>query len=85
MLLRWTRDEPPPARDLEEAAMLAAWHSKARGSAVVPVDWTRRKYVRRPRAAAAGLVMVTRAETLMVRPDDATERALRAGATEPRA
>lgn len=85
VLLRWTRDEPPPGRDLEEAAMLAAWHSKARGSSVVPVDWTRRKYVRRPRGGAPGLVMVTRSETLMVRPDDEIERSLRARATEPRA
>jgi hypothetical protein len=77
VVLRWSRDEPPPARDLEEAALLAAWHSKARGSAVVPVDWTRRKYVRKPRGAPAGLVLVQRAATVFVRPDPAVERSLK--------
>ena len=76
VVLRWTRDEPPPARDLEEAAMLAAWHSKARGAAVVPVDWTRRKHVRKPRGGAPGLVIVQRAHTIFVRPDAALERKL---------
>lgn len=69
VVLRWTRPEPPPARDLEEAAVLAALHSKARTSGSVPVDWTRRKYVRKPRKAAKGSVLVDRAQTLFVAPD----------------
>lgn len=77
VVLRWSRDEPPPARDLEEAAQLAAWHSKARGSRVVPVDWTRRKHVRKPRGGAPGLVLVQRVKTIFARPDAALERALR--------
>jgi hypothetical protein len=77
VVLRWRRPEPPPARDLEEAALLAAWHSRSRGSAVVPVDWTRRKYVRKPRGGAPGLVVVQRCETVMVRPDAEAERRLR--------
>ena len=78
VVLRWQRDDPPPARDLEEAAQLAAWHSKARGSTVVPVDWTRRKWVRKPRGAAPGLVLLDRSKTLFVRPDSEVERRLRA-------
>ncbi|HJU65541.1 MAG TPA: NFACT RNA binding domain-containing protein [Gemmatimonadaceae bacterium] len=78
VVLRWQRDEPPPARDLEEAAILAAWHSKARGSTVVPVDWTRRKYVRKPRGGAPGLALVSRAKTVFVRPSAEVERKLRA-------
>jgi predicted ribosome quality control (RQC) complex YloA/Tae2 family protein len=74
------RDEPPPARDLAEAALLAAWHSRARGSTTVPVDWTRRKYVRKPRGAAPGLVTVERTRTVFVRPDAGAERRLRAHA-----
>ncbi|HJU89640.1 MAG TPA: NFACT RNA binding domain-containing protein [Gemmatimonadaceae bacterium] len=77
VVLRWVKDETPPARDLEEAAILAAWHSKARGSAVVPVDWTRKKYVRRPRGGQPGVALVTQSATMMVRPDAAVERALR--------
>ncbi|HEU4641997.1 MAG TPA: NFACT RNA binding domain-containing protein [Gemmatimonadaceae bacterium] len=76
VVLRWQRDEPPPTRDLEEAALLAAWHSRSRGSTVVPVDWTRRKYVRKPRGAAPGLVLLQRADTLFVRPEPAVLRRL---------
>jgi predicted ribosome quality control (RQC) complex YloA/Tae2 family protein len=79
VVLRWRRPEPPPARDLEEAALLAAWHSRARGSALVPVDWTRRKYVRKPRGGAPGLVVVQRCKTVMVRPEGEVERRLKAG------
>lgn len=79
VVLRWRRPEPPPARDLEEAALLAAWHSRARGSTLVPVDWTRRKYVRKPRGGAPGLVVVQRCKTVMVRPDGEVERRLKAG------
>jgi len=77
VVLRWSRDEPPPSRDLEEAAVLAAWHSKSRGSALVPVDWTRRKYVRKARGGAPGLVLVQRSETVFVAPDERVERRLR--------
>jgi predicted ribosome quality control (RQC) complex YloA/Tae2 family protein len=77
VVLRWTNDDPPPARDLEEAAVLAAWHSKSRGAGLVPVDWTRRKYVRKARGGAPGLVLVSRAETIFVTPDERVERRLR--------
>ena len=77
VVLRWSHDEPPPARDLEEAAVLAAWHSKSRGSGLVPVDWTRRKYVRKARGDTPGLVLVQRSETIFVKPDERVERRLR--------
>lgn len=77
VVLRWSRDEAPPPRDLEEAAVLAAWHSKSRGSSLAPVDWTRRKYVRKAKGGAPGLVLVQRAETIFVAPDERVERRLR--------
>jgi hypothetical protein len=69
VVLRWSGEGRPPARDLEEAATLAALHSKARTSATVPVDWTFRKYVRKPRRSPPGRVAAERVETLFVRPD----------------
>lgn len=69
VVLRWNAGETPPARDLEQAAILAALHSKARSSGSVPVDWTRRKYVRKPRKAPPGSVQLDRAKTLFVEPD----------------
>jgi len=77
VVLRWTKSDAPPARDLREAASLAAWHSKARGAAVVPVDWTRRKHVRKPRGAKPGTVVLREERTIMARPDAALERRLR--------
>jgi predicted ribosome quality control (RQC) complex YloA/Tae2 family protein len=72
VILRWPDAEAaPPARDLAEAAQLAAVFSRARTSATVPVDWTRRKYVRKPRGAAPGLVIPQRVKTLFVEPDEA--------------
>jgi predicted ribosome quality control (RQC) complex YloA/Tae2 family protein len=74
VILRWSEPEAnPPARDLEEAATLAALFSKARTSALVPVDWTRRKHVRKPRGAPPGAVIPQRVKTLFVTPDVAAE------------
>lgn len=69
VVMRWDRrEENPPARALNEAAMIAAWYSGARGSTLVPVAWTRRKYVRKPKGAAPGAVLMTREEVLIVEP-----------------
>ena len=69
VILRWDAREAPPARDLHEAAVLAAVHSKARTSGSVPVDWTHRKYVRKPRKSPPGSVVPERVKTLFVEPD----------------
>jgi predicted ribosome quality control (RQC) complex YloA/Tae2 family protein len=69
VILRWQGQGSPPQRDLAEAAVLAALHSGARSSGSVPVDWTRRKYVRKPRKAPPGTVIPERVRTLFVEPD----------------
>lgn len=77
VILRWSDEGAPPARDLEEAATLAAWHSKARSSGTVAVDWTRRRYVRKPRGAPPGRVSIMQAKTVFVAPDAELEERLR--------
>lgn len=67
VLLRSTAD-PPPRRSLEEAAMLAAFYSKARHSSHVPVDVARRRHVRKYRGARPGQVLYDPAFTLEVTP-----------------
>jgi predicted ribosome quality control (RQC) complex YloA/Tae2 family protein len=80
VILRWRDAEAnPPARDLAEAAVLASLHSRARTSGMVAVDWTRRKYVRKPRKSGPGQVAIERARTLFVEPDAEVERRLRGG------
>jgi predicted ribosome quality control (RQC) complex YloA/Tae2 family protein len=69
VILRWDREGNPPKKDLEEAAILAALNSGARHSKTVPITWTRRKYVRKPRKAPPGTVAVERVQTLFVYPD----------------
>lgn len=76
VIMRWARPERPPAADLEEAATMAANHSGARGSGQVPVDWTRRKWVRKPRRAAPGAVIPDRVQTVFVVPDPSLEERL---------
>ena len=77
VILRWREEGAPPARDLEEAAVLAALYSKARSSGTVAVSWTRRKYVRKPRGAPPGRVTVQHAKTVFVAPDASVEERLR--------
>jgi predicted ribosome quality control (RQC) complex YloA/Tae2 family protein len=64
---------------MTEAAILAAVHSRARHAGTVPVDWTRKKYVRKHRGAPAGQVTIERAKTLFVKPSAALEERLRWG------
>ncbi|MBV9439659.1 MAG: DUF814 domain-containing protein [Candidatus Eremiobacteraeota bacterium] len=64
--------QPPPGRppsddDLTAAADVAAAHSRARDSGRVEIDYTERKYVRKQRDAAPGLVWYTNARTLLGR------------------
>jgi predicted ribosome quality control (RQC) complex YloA/Tae2 family protein len=57
-----------PRQVLEYAAQLAAANSPQRHSSIVPVDYTLRKYVRRPRGAQPGFVTYTHEKTLHVSP-----------------
>ncbi len=77
VVLRWEGEGGPPGRDLEEAAILAAVHSDARHAGLVPVDWTRRKHVRKPRKAPPGAVIPGQVKTVFVTPDPELVRRLR--------
>ncbi len=58
----------PSKREIEEAASIAAFYSKAKNDSLVPVAYTQRKYVRKPRKTKAGLVTVEREKSVMVTP-----------------
>ena len=55
---------------IQKAAMLAAWFSKARFSAKVPVDYTLRKNVHKPSGAKPGMVIYTDQQTFYSTPDE---------------
>lgn len=54
---------------LREAAMLAAWHSKARESSQVPVDYTLVKHVKKPSGTSPGFVIYEEQKTLYITPE----------------
>ena len=61
------QSEPQP-RILEEAAAIAAYYSKMKNAKMVPVTACKGKYVRKPKGAAAGTVVVEREKVLYVEP-----------------
>lgn len=68
--------QPPPggepdAADLDCAADYAALHSRARGAPRVEIDFTERKYVRKQRDAAPGMVWYTNARSRVGHPANA--------------
>ena len=68
VLRREGRKEEPGARNIEEAAGLAAYWSKGRSARKVPVVYTRVKHVSKPRGGAPGLAVFRREKTVMVAP-----------------
>lgn len=60
----------PSDETLLLAAQLAAWFSKGQRSSQVPVDYTLRKYVKKPAGAKPGFVIYTHQTTLFVTPDE---------------
>jgi predicted ribosome quality control (RQC) complex YloA/Tae2 family protein len=57
-----------PDEDLQAAASLAAFYSKAQKATSAAVDYTLRKHVRKQRAAPPGLVWYTHAKTIVTQP-----------------
>ncbi|GMA58835.1 hypothetical protein GCM10025858_33380 [Alicyclobacillus sacchari] len=63
------RAERIPESTIEEAALLAAYFSRARDSATVPVDITEVRNVWKPNGARPGFVLYDQQRTLFVTPD----------------
>ena len=57
-------------KTLLEAAMLAAYYSKGQNSAQVPIDYTLRRYVKKPGGSPAGFVIYVNQKTLYITPDE---------------
>ena len=58
-----------PARTITEAAILAAYFSKGQQSSRVPVDYTEKRYVRKPKGAKPGMVVYEKHRTIYVTPE----------------
>ncbi len=57
-------------QSIEEAAVIAAYYSKAKDSSLVPVDYTRVKALKKPNGAKAGMVIYHEYWTIITKPDN---------------
>lgn len=67
-----------PESTIFEAACIAAYHSKAKNSSQVPVDYTVVKNVKKPNGAKPGLVIYDNYNTVYVSPDEEIVNKLKA-------
>ncbi|MFP7296071.1 NFACT family protein [Neobacillus niacini] len=66
------RSKDPSEAAIYEAAILAAYFSKARNSSSVPVDFTKVRYVKKPSGAKPGFVIYDNQQTVYVTPEEET-------------
>ncbi|HHV57034.1 MAG TPA: fibronectin/fibrinogen-binding protein [Firmicutes bacterium] len=76
VVVRCPEGREPPETTLYQAALLAAYHSRARLSSRVPVDYTRCRHVRKPAGARPGFVIYDHQRTLYVTPSAENLKAL---------
>ncbi|MCI7679273.1 Rqc2 family fibronectin-binding protein [Hornefia butyriciproducens] len=69
-VILFTEGHEPTETAILEAASLAAFHSKARESENVPVDYVRVRYVKKPSGAKPGMVIFTNNKTVWVNPGE---------------
>lgn len=65
-----SKDKEPAEQTIREAAILAAYNSKARHSSSVPVDFTKVRYVKKPAGAKPGFVIYENQQTVYVTPNE---------------
>ncbi len=63
-----------PTPVLEKAAQLAAYYSKRKNDSLCPVMYTPKKWVRKPKGAAPGAVVVDREKVILVKPENPFEK-----------
>jgi len=68
VVLRAKIDREPDREALRQAAAIAAYHSKARNTGIVPVACTQARHVSKPRGAKPGTVQIRKEIILKVRP-----------------
>ena len=67
-IIRMDKEEKPPKQILQKAAEITAYYSGARNAKYVPVIWTFKKYVRKPKGANVGAVVVSKETVIMAEP-----------------
>jgi predicted ribosome quality control (RQC) complex YloA/Tae2 family protein len=74
VVIRHRAGQTVPEPVVEHAAMLAGWYSKRQHDTLCPVTVTPKKFVRKPRGARPGQVVVERERVVLVKPGNPFER-----------
>lgn len=68
VIIKHQNKQPFTTDVITYAARIAAYYSKSKGSAMVPVIYTPKKFVRKPKGAEPGQVFVEKEELILVEP-----------------
>ncbi len=68
VVLRINKGQKPAKYIIKKAASIAAYYSQARKAKYTPVAYTFKKYVRKPKGANPGSVVMSKEEVIMVEP-----------------
>lgn len=68
VVIRHRAGQPIPEPVVEHAAQLAGWYSRRQNDTLCPVTVTPKKYVRKPKGALPGQVVVERERVILVKP-----------------
>ncbi|WP_375417795.1 NFACT RNA binding domain-containing protein [uncultured Hymenobacter sp.] len=74
VVIRHRAGQPVPEPVIERAAQLAAWYSKRQNDTLCPVTVTPKKWVRKPKGARPGQVLVERERVVLVTPANPFEK-----------
>ena len=74
VVIRHRAGQTVPEPVIEHAAMLAGWYSRRQNDTLCPVIVTPKKFVRKPRGARPGQVVVERERVVLVKPGNPFER-----------
>ncbi|QNH63685.1 NFACT RNA binding domain-containing protein [Hymenobacter sediminicola] len=74
VVVRHRAGQPVPEPVIERAAQLAAWYSRRQNDSLCPVTVTPKKFVRKPKGALPGQVLVEREKVVLVVPANPFER-----------
>ncbi|UOQ96852.1 NFACT RNA binding domain-containing protein [Hymenobacter sp. 5317J-9] len=74
VVIRHRAGQPVPEPVIEHAAQLAGWYSRRQHDTLCPVTVTPKKFVRKPKGALPGQVLVERERVVLVKPGNPFER-----------
>ena len=69
IIIKYQSGKKFPKEIIEQAARIAAYHSKRKSESLVPVSYTPRKFVRKRKGDPVGMVVVEKEQVILVEPN----------------